>query len=73
MLVTHLEADFVKKATGITTFTFTDGKQMNDVVEKAILTGESQAYTATSIGTSKTGEVEAKFKVEWSFKMRAQK
>lgn len=73
MLVTHLEADFVKKATGITTFTFKEGKAMNEVVERAILPGQPQAYTATSIGTSKTGEVEAQFKVEWSFKMRSSK
>lgn len=73
MLVTHLEADFVKKATGITTFTFTDGRAMNDTVEKAILTGEPQTFSANTVGTSKTGEVEARFKVEWSFKMRTKK
>ena len=73
MLVTHLEADFVKKATGITTFTFKEGKEMNAVVEKAIITGEPQSYSATSIGTSQSGEVEARFKVEWSFKMRSQR
>lgn len=73
MLVTHLEADFVKKATGITTFTCNEGKQINDAIEKAILTGEGQTYNATSIGTSKTGEVEAKFLVQWSFKCRSAK
>lgn len=73
MLVTHLEADFVKKATGITTFTFTEAKQMNQAVERAVLTGEPQTFKATSLGTSKNGEVEARFSVEWSFKMRSQK
>ena len=73
MLVTHLEANFVKKATGVTIFTFTEGKQMTEAVEKAILTGQPQTYTGTSIGTSQSGEVEARFKVEWSFKMRSQK
>lgn len=70
MLVTHLEADFVKKATGLTTFTCDEGNQFNETIERAILTGEPQTYTATSIGTSQTGEVEARFKVEWSFRMR---
>lgn len=70
MLVTHLEADFVKKATGITTFTCTEGKQINDTIEKAILTGEGQTYNATSIGISQTGETEAKFLIQWSFKAR---
>jgi hypothetical protein len=70
MLVTHLEADFVKKATGITTFTCTDGKALFETIEKAILTGEGQNFTATSIGYSKTGEVEAQFKIQWSFKAK---
>ena len=70
MLVTHLEADFVKKATGLTTFTCTEGKQFNEAIERAILTGEGQTFTSTSVGTSETGEVEARFKVEWSFKAR---
>lgn len=72
MLVTHLEADFIKKATGITTFTCTEGKEINAIVEKAILTGEPQSITTTSVGTSASGEVEARFKIEWSFRMRKQ-
>lgn len=70
MLVTHLEADFTKKATGITTFTCTEGKQIIEAVEKAILTGEPQTFSATAIGRSATGEEEARFKVQWSFKAR---
>jgi hypothetical protein len=71
MLVTHLEADFVKKATGITTFTCDEGVQFNEVIERAITTGEAQSYTATAVGKSKDGEIEATFKVEWSLKMRS--
>lgn len=70
MLVTHLEADFVKKATGITTFTCTQGKEINETIERAIITGEGQSFNSTSIGTSQSGEVEAKFLVQWSFKAR---
>lgn len=73
MLVTRLEADFIKKATGITTFTCHDGKAMNEAIERAILTGEPQTFTAITKGTSKNGEVEAVFKIEWSFKMRSHK
>ncbi len=71
MLVTHLEADFVKKATGITTFTCNDGQAINETIERAIMTQQGQAFTATSVGTSASGEVEAKFRIEWSFKMRS--
>jgi hypothetical protein len=68
MLVTHLEADFIKKATGITTFTCSQGNEMTALVEKAILTGEGTTFTALSVGSSKTGEVEARFNIQWSFK-----
>ncbi|HLP50778.1 MAG TPA: DUF4442 domain-containing protein [Chitinophagales bacterium] len=71
MLVTKLEAEFIKKATGVTTFTCNECAAFNEVVERAITTGEPQTYTATTVGTSKTGEVEARFKIEWSFKMRS--
>jgi Domain of unknown function (DUF4442) len=73
MLVTHLEADFVKKATGLTTFTCNQGNEMTSLVEKAIVTGEGTTFTAQSIGTSPAGEVEAKFNIQWSFKARLKK
>lgn len=73
MLVTHLEADFVKKATGITTFTCKQGKEINAIIEQAILTGEPVNISTESIGTNSKGEVEARFVIQWSFKMRKQK
>ncbi len=73
MLVTHLEADFVKKATGLTTFTCTQGKELTAKVEEAILTGEGTTFEALSIGTSQKGDVEARFRVQWSFKARLNK
>jgi hypothetical protein len=73
MLVTRLEAQFVKKATGLTTFTCKQGDEMVAVVEDAILTGEGKNFTAISTGLSQSGEEEARFAVQWSFKMRAKK
>jgi len=70
MLVTHLEAEFVKKATGLTTFTCSQGKELTQKVEEAILTGQGTTFEALSIGTSEQNEVEARFKVQWSFKAR---
>jgi hypothetical protein len=70
MLVTKIEADFVKKATGLTTFTCTQGKELTAKVEEAILTGEGTTFEALSIGTNKKGEEEARFRVQWSFKAR---
>ena len=71
MLVTHLEADFVKKATGLTTFNCTQGKELTAKVEEAILTGQGTTFEALSIGTSEKGEEEARFRVQWSFKARS--
>jgi hypothetical protein len=70
MLVTRLDADFVKKATGITTFTCNQGKELTAKVEEAIVTGLGTTFEAISIGTSEKGEEEARFRVQWSFKAR---
>ncbi|MES2621117.1 MAG: DUF4442 domain-containing protein [Bacteroidota bacterium] len=73
MLVTKVNSEFVKKATGITTFTCNQGKLINEVVEKAIITGEGQDFTAITTGTSENGDVESRFSVQWSFKLRTKK
>jgi hypothetical protein len=70
MLVTHLEADFVKKATGLTTFTCESGKEILQVIEESILSGEGKTIQCTAIGKSNSGEIIAKFTVTWSFKAR---
>ena len=70
MLVTGLNADFVKKATGLTTFTCTQGKELTAKVEEAIATGQGTTFEALSIGTNQNGEEEARFRVQWSFKAR---
>lgn len=72
MLVTKVDSQYFKKATGITTFTCTDGKLINEAIERAITTGEGQDVTTTTVGTSASGEVESRFSVQWSFKMRSQ-
>ncbi len=70
MLATRMEADFSKKATGITTFTCAQGKEITNAVEQAILTGEPQSFLAETIGTSQTGEEECRMKIRWGFKAR---
>jgi hypothetical protein len=70
MLAVHMEADFTKKATGVTTFTCTQVKEITETVEQAILTGEPKAFEALTIGTSRDGEEESRFKITWSFKAR---
>ena len=71
MLVTNVEGNFVKKATGLTVFTCEDGGAMLGVIEECETTGEGRTYVCTSTGRNKQGEVVAKFSVTWSFKARA--
>ena len=71
LLVTKVEANYYKKATGRTYFTCEDGDALNDTIEKAIATGEGHVYAAKSIGKNEKGEIVAEFFVSWSFKARS--
>lgn len=70
MLVTKLEAKFVKKAVGLTTFRCDSGTQIREAIERSIITGEGQTVVCNAKGFSKEGELEAEFDVTWSFKAR---
>ena len=71
MLVTNLEAEFIKKATGVTVFTCESGDEILKTIEKCITSGEGQTIKCAAIGRSHSGDVIAKFIVTWSFKARS--
>lgn len=71
MLVTNIEAQFVKKATGLTTFKCEEGAKIREAIEQAILTGEGKTVVVKTIGYAESGEVESEFNFTWSFKARA--
>lgn len=71
MLVKHLEADYIKKAIGITIFTCGDGAQIAAVIEKAQASGIAQEFIAESTGKNAAGEVVAIFRITWGFKAKA--
>lgn len=71
LLVTGLEAEFTKKATGTITFESTDGSDMQQAVRQCLKNKEAGTCTATSIGKNKKDEVVAKFHITWSFKPKA--
>jgi hypothetical protein len=71
ILVVGLEAEFVKKATGLTIFTCEDSTKILQTIEEAIASGEGKAVTCISTGRSESGETIARFKVTWSFKARS--
>jgi len=70
MLITGMESQFYKKATGLTTFTCHDGEAIKQAIAQAIQTGEGQTFRALSRGTNKDGEVVAEFWFTWSFKQK---
>jgi hypothetical protein len=71
MLVIKLEANYFKKATGISTFTCNDGKEIQQTIENAIANGEAQMIKAKSVGVNEAGETVAEFFITWSFKKKA--
>jgi hypothetical protein len=70
MLVLNLEATFIKKAAGTTTFSCTEGRAISAAVEKSVATGEAQTIRVSSVGFNNAGEAVAEFFITWSFKAK---
>ncbi len=70
MLVTSNNATFTKKAIGKIRFTCNDGKAIDDVLKKAIETGEGQTLWMQSVGINEDGIVVSTFNFEWSVKVK---
>ncbi|MBX2933559.1 MAG: DUF4442 domain-containing protein [Ferruginibacter sp.] len=71
MLVSNIEGRFLKKATGITIFTCTDGQLIKQTIEEAVKSGEGKTITANTYGKNEAGEMIAEFTVTWSFKVKS--
>ncbi len=71
MLVTSNNATFTKKAIGKIRFTCNDGKAIDDVLKKAIATGEGQTLWMQSVGINEEGIVVSTFNFEWSVKVKS--
>ena len=71
MLITKAEAEFIKKADSLTTYTCDEGQKIRETVELAIKTGQGQAVTVTSIGIDNFGDIVSRFKFTWSFKLKS--
>lgn len=70
MLVTHVEAEFYKKAAGTLLFTCQDGHALEDTVALALQTGTAQVFRATSIGRLPDGTEACRVWITWSFKTK---
>lgn len=70
MLVVKNEATFTKKAVGRITFSCAQGLALDEILEKAIATGEGQILTMHSEGKDEKGDTVASFSFTWSFKLK---
>ncbi len=70
MLVTQLNGNFFKKATGQIQFVCNDGVIIKNAIQQAVKTGESQTVLVTSKGINQQGDVVAVFEFEWSLKLK---
>ena len=73
MLVTKIEANFFKKATGTVTFISEDGRRIAAMVREAMSSGKSTSVNTYSTGKDKVGDTIAEFMITWSFKVKTPK
>ena len=71
MLVIKMEANYFKKATGLTRFTCTDGDAIRQTIERAVVSGQGEIFQARSIGMNEAGEEIAEMLITWSFKAKS--
>lgn len=68
MLVTNMQAQFLKKAKTKITFTCYDLEPIFDTVHQAVETGQGRTVTVKTTGIDRQGQVVAQFNITWSFK-----
>jgi hypothetical protein len=70
MLVTKMEANYFKKAKGITFFTCTQGSEIAKTVNEAVTGKDGKTVIVKSTGINKNNELVAEFLFTWSFKAK---
>ncbi len=70
MLVVAHKSVFFKKATGVVTFTCSDGELISDAVRQTIATGEGQLIWMKSHATNQKGEAISEMEFQWSIKLK---
>lgn len=71
MLVVNMEAEFFKKAVGLTIFECKEVVKIINAAELAVQTGEGQTVKALVVGKDKDGNVISNFYFTWSFKAKS--
>lgn len=70
MLVIEQNGKFTKKAVGKITFTCSQGEEIDEVLQKAIETGQGITLKLKSYGIDEKGDKVAEFWFLWSFKLK---
>lgn len=70
MLITKMEANYFKKAKGITFFTCKEGLQIANAVNEASKVEGGKIIEVKSTGKNKNEELVAEFLFTWSFKLK---
>jgi len=71
MLITHVEAEFTKKADNLTTFRCEAGPDIRDTVQRAIDSGNGETIRVASIGRNEAGVEVCRVYLTWSFKVKS--
>ena len=73
MLVTKIEGNFFKKATGTITFISEDGRRIASMIRETMASGKRTSVNTYSTGKDKGGDTVAEFVITWSFKVKSPK
>lgn len=71
MLVTSMEANYYKKATGPTLFTCSELPQLRAALERALNNNTPETIVLHTEGRDKEGTLIASFAITWSFKSKS--
>jgi hypothetical protein len=71
MILREIRAVFTKRIQGRSRYTFEQVGALQEVVERAAQSGESETFTALSRGRTLDGTLASEFEVTWSFKRRS--
>lgn len=71
MIIVNMDAEFIKKATDLTTFVCNDGAMIKDAVETCVRTNTAQTIQCKMTGYNKANEPVAHFSFTWSIKARS--
>jgi len=70
MLLVRTSGTFIKRSRGRVSFTCNDGKLVDQVISKAVNTGEGHSIKMTTTGIDNEGIEVSNFTFEWAIKVR---